>query len=85
MVVDGKTRTFTNVNGDAVYPLLYDGSTYLPVRSIGELMGKEVNWNSNNKTVTLGDAQTVTDARYLWRRSEAGPESKATGWPDQRR
>ncbi len=62
VVVDGKTRTFTNVNGDAVYPLLYDGSTYLPVRSIGELMGKEVNWNSNNKTVTLGDAQTVTDA-----------------------
>lgn len=62
VVVDGKTRTFTNVNGDTVYPLLYSGSTYLPVRSIGELMGKEVGWNSNTKTVTLGDAQTVTDA-----------------------
>jgi uncharacterized membrane protein YkoI len=62
VVVDDTAQTFRNVNGDKVYPLLYNGSTYLPVRSIGELMGKEVAWDGTNKTVLLGDDLTVTDA-----------------------
>ena len=66
IVVDGQVRSFRDVNGNAVYPLLYDGTTYLPVRAIGELMGKNVSWNGASQTVTLsgntsGDS-LVTDA-----------------------
>lgn len=43
-------------------PLLYSGSVYLPVRSIGELMDKEVNWNNATRTVTLSGGSLVTDA-----------------------
>lgn len=63
--VDGATRTFFNVNGVQVHPVLYNGTTYLPVRAIGELMGKTVSWNGTTRTVTLtasGSGGLVTDA-----------------------
>lgn len=61
VVVDGSKRTFADANGKTVYPLLYGGSTYLPVRAIGELMGKTVSWDAAASTVTLSGG-TVTDA-----------------------
>lgn len=63
--VDQVTRTFRDANGNVVYPLLYNGSTYLPVRAIGELMGKTVGWDAANQTVILEGNQggsLVTDA-----------------------
>ena len=47
IVVDGKTQTFYNVQGEEVHPVLYNGTTYLPVRAIGELMDKIVNWDQS--------------------------------------
>ena len=44
VVVDGVKQSFTNVKGEAVYPIVYKSVTYLPVRNIGELCGKEVTW-----------------------------------------
>ncbi|MCD8390821.1 MAG: PepSY domain-containing protein, partial [Firmicutes bacterium] len=63
IIVDGAVQTFKDVNGGAVYPILYEGSTYLPVRAIGELMGKSVSWDGNTKTVYIGGSDSlVTDA-----------------------
>ena len=62
IVVDGVEATFRDVNGNVVYPLLYNGSTYLPVRAIGELMGKSVDWDGATSTVTLASDSLVTDA-----------------------
>lgn len=66
IVVDGATRTFTDANGARVYPLLYDGSTYLPLRAVGELMGATVGWDNATSTVTLVTTAStngqVTDA-----------------------
>lgn len=61
VVVDGAARTFADANGKTVYPLLYQGSTYLPIRAIGELMGKTVSWDGKTNTVTLSGSE-VTDA-----------------------
>ena len=61
VVVDGVKRSFTDAGGNAVYPLLSGGSTYLPVRAIGELMGASVDWDGKTKTVTL-ETGLVTDA-----------------------
>ena len=62
ITVDGTARTFSDANGKAVYPLLYNGSIYLPIRAIGQLMGKTVSWNGTSSTVTLTGGSDVTDA-----------------------
>ena len=45
VVLDGEKQSFANVNGTPIYPLAFEGSIYLPIRSIGELCGKEVLWH----------------------------------------
>lgn len=59
IMIDGSEQTFYNVNGQEVHPILCDGTTYLPVRAIGEVMGKNVDWNQSTKTVTLAGARTA--------------------------
>ena len=63
IVIDGKEQTFQTSSGKEIYPLLYDGSTYLPLRAIGQIMDKDVEWDNDTKTVTLtSEGFTVTDA-----------------------
>lgn len=64
--IDGEVRAFKNADGDTVYPMLYEGTTYLPVRAIGELMGKTVYWYEDDKLIELKDEGTaVTDADVI--------------------
>lgn len=64
--IDDKVETFKNAQGDIVYPILYDGTTYLPIRAIGELMGKTVYWYEDEKRIELKDEKTtVTDADVI--------------------
>lgn len=66
VVIDGEERTFRDVNGTEVYPVLYEGTTYLPVRAIGEIMGKTVYWYEDDKRIELkDDSTTVTDADVI--------------------
>lgn len=58
IVIDGTNRIFYNVNGQQVHPIAYNGTTYLPLRAIGELMGKVVEWNKDTKTASLGGVRT---------------------------
>ena len=53
IVIDGTERTFTNANGTKVDPAIYNGSIYLPLRAIGEIMGKSVSWDGATQTVRL--------------------------------
>lgn len=62
IVVDGMARTFYAINGQEVHPISYGGTTYLPVRSIGELMNMNVDWNNDTKTITLTSPRTAAAA-----------------------
>lgn len=57
--VDGTVRTFFSASGAQVHPVLYNGTTYLPLRAIGELMGKNVSWDQSTLTVTLSGTRTA--------------------------
>ncbi len=54
VVVEGYPAVFPNAEGDTLYPLIaYQGTTYLPLRTAGLWMGKEVGWDAATQTVTL--------------------------------
>ena len=44
VLLDGEAKTFATVNGTPVYPALLRGEVYLPVRGVGELLGKVVHY-----------------------------------------
>ncbi len=80
IVVDGDVKTFKNVQGEVVYPLLYEGTTYLPVRAIGELMGKTVYWYEDDKRIELKDEKTtVTDADVIVSGNSTSTDNKVNG------
>ena len=52
-------ENYTLANGENVpYSILYKGTTYLPLRKIGELTGKKVGWNGDTNTVYLNSEIT---------------------------
>lgn len=58
--VDGNIQIPTDVKGNRVEPLIYDGTTYLPVRALtGMLTDKEVGWDGKTQSVYIGKQPTV--------------------------
>lgn len=56
LVVDGKPVAFgKNESGKQIEPFIYNGTTYLPVRAVGEALGKKVNWDGKTQTVYIGE------------------------------
>lgn len=54
IVVDGRQLNPTDANGNKVEPMIYNGTTYLPVRAVADALGKAVYWDGPNYTVYLG-------------------------------
>lgn len=55
LVVNGVQVTPKDGNGNVVDPFIVDGTTYLPVRAVGEALGLDVNWDGETKTVYIGE------------------------------
>lgn len=58
LIQNGKYEILKDSSGKILYPLSYGGSTYLPIRSVANLSGQEVNWNSSTNTITLTGGNT---------------------------
>ena len=54
IVYNNELKEFSDVNGTKVYPLTYQGTTYLPVRAIASLFSIPVEWNGAERMVLLG-------------------------------
>lgn len=54
IVVDNQLINPTDANGKKVEPIIYNGTTYLPVRAVANAFGKAVYWDGPNYTVYLG-------------------------------
>ncbi len=52
--LDGEEIQPKDADGDIVEPFVYNGTTYLPVRAIGNAIGKDVSWDGVEKVVYLG-------------------------------
>ena len=54
IMYDFEQLTFKDEKGNTVYPINYNGSNYLPLRAIADLMGEDIVWDSVTKTVYIG-------------------------------
>lgn len=55
IVIDGEELICRDANGTVVLPFVYEGTTYVPVRAIGEAFEKTINWDGETKTVYIGE------------------------------
>lgn len=76
IVIDGKVQAFKNARGEAVSPLIYHDTAYLPLRNIGEIAGMEVTWVSPAQDIQmiylrtpLTDGQKAEVREYLAQQS----------------
>ncbi|MBR6253380.1 MAG: hypothetical protein IKR04_06065 [Clostridia bacterium] len=56
IIYKGNKKTFEDVNGTTVYPISYQGTTYLPVRAVSHLFGVDLSYNSSEDKVELHKA-----------------------------
>lgn len=43
--IDGVIKEFKTPSGSRMNPIVYNGSTYLSLRAIGEIMDTDIAWN----------------------------------------
>lgn len=61
ITIDNEVFIPKNALGEEVYPFIENGSTYLPVRAMGEAVGKEVSFDAENYAVYIGIKPMVQD------------------------
>lgn len=91
--LDGEVVIPKDANGNRVYPIMYSGTTYLPVRAVGNMVGLNVDWDQASRTVLLGnsadgvDLIDSIDAYYrtgeLYRKAEQVKTSEKKTFPIQ--
>ena len=58
---NGETQNMADANGNSVYPVSYEGTTYLPIRAVSNMLGIAVDWDQATKTVLLSDTDNPAD------------------------
>lgn len=59
VTVDGAAWTFFSASGAQIHPILYNDVVYLPLRAVGELTGKNINWDQATLTYNLSGTRTA--------------------------
>ncbi len=58
--VAAKGQSYTLENGTAIpYSLNYNGTVYLPIRKVSELVGKDISYDGTSSTITILDKKTT--------------------------
>lgn len=63
--LDDKPLTLLDGNGNVIKPLIYNGTSYLPVKSISENLDIAVSWDGSTRTIYLGKHSSKTPIAYL--------------------
>lgn len=53
---NGENVIMKNADGSRIFPIIYGGTTYIPIRPMGNLFGVPVDWDGTTRTVLLGDS-----------------------------
>ena len=63
--VNGQLITPKDAGGNIVEPFIIDGTTYLPVRAVGDALSLDVDWNAETSTVFLDGTDSGEWVNYL--------------------
>lgn len=58
---NGQVFQATDVNGTPVYPLIINGTSYLPVRAVSSIAGLEVAWDGATQSILLSSEDYVPE------------------------
>lgn len=61
---DGVLTTLSDASGFIVRPFIKDGTTYVPLRGVSELLGCDVEWNGNDKIIKIFHTGASRDGYY---------------------
>ena len=59
--LDGQEQIMYNANNERVYPISYEGTTYVPIRAVSNMLGVDVEWDGRNNAVLLGETGEAKD------------------------
>lgn len=74
--VNGQKFTPTGDQGKKLAPITYQGSTYLPIRSIADALKTEVKYDSHNNKVSIGSSSSSGGSTST---GNSGSTSPSTG------
>lgn len=76
---NGVVQEFKDAAGNTVYPINYEGTTYLPVRAVCGLANIPVDWDAATGTVLLGEKdKTIVDENLYVKESSIWVDSDYT-------
>ncbi len=79
IALNGKILNLKDVNGKKVIPIIYEGTTYLPVRALANAFDKEVEYDSHTNTVIITEKiieneKTIIEPEPLPKKTQTEPE-----------
>lgn len=66
VIVNGIQIDMRDANNNKVEPFNYNGTVYLPVRAIGQALGKDVRWDGKNNAVVVSDIQDDSAGQIVY-------------------
>ena len=58
---NGEAQVMTDAQGARVYPITYNGTTYVPIRAVSNMLDVKVDWDQASQTVLLGNPANGVD------------------------
>ena len=59
---NGDNWSMYDANGNAVYPINYNGTVYLPIRAFCDIFGISIDWEDSSKTISITDDKLTSTA-----------------------
>lgn len=60
IMYNNEAQKLVDVNGVTKDPIMYNGTTYVPIRSVADILGVSVDWDNENRQVLLQDNVTLS-------------------------
>lgn len=64
--LNGNVLALKDAAGNPVYPISYNGTTYLPVRAVAESLNLDVKWNGSTRTIDLQKKNETTGQKTAY-------------------